>query len=141
MTEVVSAFDRTMYILRGLPGSGKTTHTKQKGDPLVASADLYFVRPDGTYDWNSRLLKNAHEWCYQQAKQFVSFGRPFFIDNTNIKRVHFARYLELAKQSNYNVREVVVGSFDENHCKIYAERNTHQVPLMTIIRMAKEFEQ
>ena len=65
--------------MRGLPGSGKSTHIKrmiQKYHGLVGgfssvvcSADNYFYRPDGTYDWSAKMLDNAHKWCFKQVEE------------------------------------------------------------------------
>ncbi len=139
-----------MCIMRGLPGSGKSTKTQELMKAFdarpgmaaaVCSADFYFVRPDGQYDWNPRFLKSAHFWCYKKAKEACERGdNLIIIDNTNIKREDFQPYLDLAKQHWYEVEEIVVGSFDEESCKIYAERNQHGCPLDVILKRAKVFE-
>ncbi len=133
-----------MFILRGLPGSGKSTKTheiiKQEGSSKVCSADHYFIRPDGIYDWNPKLLKQAHFWCYNNARQGCQQGSTIIIDNTNIKRADMQPYLDLATEFKYDVEEIVVGKFDEESCKVYAERNVHDCPLDTILKRAKLFE-
>ena len=42
--------NKTLYILRGIPGSGKTTHAKRLAgtNGVIISADDYFMR-DGEY--------------------------------------------------------------------------------------------
>jgi predicted kinase len=136
----------TMHILRGLPGAGKSTKTtwllkNSEGEARVCSADIYFIRPDGTYDWNGRLLKKAHYWCYQQAFSACEYNIPtIIIDNTNIKHEDFAPYVALAEQHGYKVEIHVVGQFDEESCKTYAARNVHGCPLETILKRAKDFE-
>ena len=57
--------NRYLIVLRGAPGSGKSTHAKRLCKKLnmheyrICSADHYFVRPDGLYDWNKNLLSNV----------------------------------------------------------------------------------
>lgn len=143
----------TLYIMRGLPGSGKSTKAKELADKLMAadysrctwvvSADDYWIRPDQSYDWNPRKLKDAHTWCFKQAMEWMSQsdGKPHIIlDNTSIKKADYAPYLDLAEQHSYKVEEVVIGQFDEESCKVYAERCVHGCPLETILRRAKDFE-
>lgn len=134
---------KTLYILRGLPGSGKSTYTKENlKDAIVCSADDYFTRPDGFYDWNPKLLKNAHDWCFMKASSSMNAEiEKVVIDNTNIKKSQYKKYTEEAKKFGYEIREVMVGSLDKNHCEQYASRNVHKVPLQTILKMAKDFEQ
>ena len=138
---------KQMFIMRGLPGSGKSTKTgelvKQFGQDnvRVCSADVYFIRPDGQYDWNPKFLRSAHFWCYKKAKDACEINQPVvIIDNTNIKREDLQPYADLGKQHGYVVTEVVVGQFDEESCKIYAERNQHGCPLDVILKRAKVYE-
>ena len=131
-----------LYVLRGVPGSGKSSYCRDiLPTAVVCSADNYFIRPDGFYDWNKNLLSRAHEWCYETAEGAMQEQNRFIaLDNTNIKKAHYSKYLALATKWGYSVREIVVGSLDEDHCRIYAKRNVHSVSLNTILRMAKEFE-
>lgn len=146
---------RVLVICRGLPGSGKSTFAKQLLDDAmsvvingmtICSADDYFLRPDGVYDWNPKYLKNAHEWCFNEVNYSMNSGDIWFdcelivLDNTNILKSHYKKYLDLAKEMDYDVVEIVIGSFDDDFIKQCAERNTHAVPLETIQNMAKKFE-
>jgi adenylate kinase family enzyme len=41
-----------LIIIRGLPGSGKSTFAKSYFNGYIhLEADMYFVQPDGSYDW------------------------------------------------------------------------------------------
>ena len=139
---------KKVLILRGLPGSGKDYYIKNVigkqfsyYNYYTCSADKYFVRPDGCYDWNARLLENAHQWCYREFRTELDNQTPLVIlNNTNIKKAHYQKYIELAKEYNYEVEEVIIGDFTEEAAQLYASRNVHNVPYSTIKKMMDEFE-
>lgn len=54
-----------LVLVRGMPGSGKSTIAKAlvaKGFAHI-EADMYFVGPDGQYRFRADRLKSAHQWC------------------------------------------------------------------------------
>jgi predicted kinase len=154
--EALASSERVLVILRGLPGSGKSTFARDLlnfaedvcvGGLTKCSADTYFLRPDGVYDWNPKYLKNAHEWCFEQVEEAMSdMGewsgdcQLIVLDNTNMIKAHYKKYVDLAQEKGYTVREVVIGKFDKDSLKEYAERNVHGVSLDVIEKMAKKFE-
>lgn len=149
-----------LIILRGCPGSGKSSWAKQyqqdyikdnlHNEVYIYSADDYFIRPDRVYDWNRNLLSNAHNWCRKGVEQFmkdpISHGAYYqynfiiILDNTNIKRKDFKVYIEMAQQYGFEVEEKILGEFTEEAIQLYAERNIHNVPVETIRRMAQSLE-
>nr|XP_048275151.1 NEDD4-binding protein 2-like 1 isoform X4 [Myodes glareolus] len=60
------SFRKHLYLLRGLPGSGKTTLARemQRDFPraMIFSTDDFFFREDGAYEFNPDFLEEAHEW-------------------------------------------------------------------------------
>jgi len=72
--------DKNLVLVRGLPGSGKSTFASNlEGiladvyyfDVMHIEADMYFVRPDGCYDFNYKFLGKAHDWCFNKAVGFI----------------------------------------------------------------------
>ena len=54
----------TLYIIRGLPGSGKSTlGVKLCGEGNTFAADDYFEDDTGVYNFDPTRLKDAHAWC------------------------------------------------------------------------------
>lgn len=134
---------KTVYILRGLPGSGKSTEaSKIAKDPesVICSADNYFIK-NGKYTFNAKELPNAHYFCAKLFMQALKDGvNCVVVDNTNIKKRDYRDYLAYAEQYGYTVKVVVVGGFSAADVEIYHNRNTHKVPKDVISRMASQFE-
>ena len=91
--------NRIIFIMRGLPGSGKSTLVKilskvYKGQkPKVCSADHYFINESGDYEFNPAFLKDAHESSQDKMKSFVEDGQPLVIvDNTNVEHWEMRPY-------------------------------------------------
>ncbi|NXS61982.1 N42L2 protein, partial [Brachypteracias leptosomus] len=63
--ERLSCSQKFLLLLRGLPGSGKSTLSRillgQSRDGIVFSTDDYFRRQDG-YTYNAAHLGDAHDW-------------------------------------------------------------------------------
>ena len=150
--------DKFLVILRGVSGSGKTTYVNRlikKAHGLckilssqVCSADYYFERPDKVYDFNPKLLPNAHAWCLKQVKlamedfDAVSFTGDtdlIIVDNTNICHWQYQKYIELAKERGYKVKIICI-PFRKEDALLYATRNLHGVPLSSIKKMMDQFE-
>lgn len=124
-------------ILRGLPGSGKSTVSKQL-DSYAVSADRFFLDVNGKYVFDKSKLHEAHEWCFNEFKALVARQAPIVVDNTNTTRKEYERYSEHAKQNGYTVSVVTVETdlTDEELSK----RNIHGVPVETIRRMRERMK-
>jgi len=97
---------KQLYIIRGLPGSGKTT-LAHKLSPIVCEADQYFVR-DGVYNFEPTLLKEAHKWCQMQVVQSMQNGAPIIaVSNTSTQKWEYQQYLDWAQQFGYTVFVIV----------------------------------
>lgn len=132
---------KKLVIMRGLPGSGKTTRAVQlAGDTgKVFSADRFFIDSNGIYHFNPKLLGEAHEMCkYGVAKAMESSTPVVVVDNTNSRRWEFEPYLEMAKNYGYEVTLEMVGNLED--AVIYQKRGIHDVPLTSILNMAKRWE-
>jgi tRNA uridine 5-carbamoylmethylation protein Kti12 len=141
-----------LIICSGPSGSGKSTlaqnivralHEERKV-AVIFSTDNYWIRPDGRYDWNPRLIKEAHEWNYAKFREFCTDSVfnltdvTAIIDNTNLKFDEFKRYVRLALDHEWSIeiKRVDSGlSVDE-----LAERNIHKVPLSSIAKMVEKWE-
>jgi predicted kinase len=127
---------RVVYIMRGIPGSGKSTlirYLNFMGTGAVVSADDYFVNDRGEYRFDPTLLGKAHEECKRKFKEACEEEvTNIFVDNTNIKKKDFKPYIQIARNHGYSVVELKLWEEDVEKC---FNRNTHGVPKETIARM------
>ncbi|XP_036108867.1 NEDD4-binding protein 2-like 1 isoform X4 [Molossus molossus] len=69
------SFRKHLYLLRGLPGSGKTTLARQLQHDfpraLIFSTDDFFFTEDGAYEFNPDFLEEAHEWNQKREETFM----------------------------------------------------------------------
>ncbi|CAM3990824.1 AAA family ATPase [Pseudoalteromonas byunsanensis] len=142
---------KQVFILRGLPGCGKTHYAQTLADELVAgdesqylicSTDDYFYNDAGEYHFEKFKLPQYHNLNLARFINGLGEGIPLVIvDNTNIKKWEFVAYSAAATALGYQVKEVIVGEVkDKSMQHLYAKRNTHGVALKTISKMAYIFE-
>ena len=136
--------NKKLYIMRGLPGSGKSTKAKELSgnSGQVFSTDDYFSM-SGEYNWFANLLGKAHKWNSRRCKYAIESGiSPVVIDNTNVtmKDLRSLRdVIELARECGYDVEIAEPNTewrFDVNELD---KRNTHNVPREVIERKVNEY--
>ena len=136
MQPLAEETEKTVTILRGISGAGKSTYTnKHLSHAVVCSADHYFGHGKN-YRFDASKLGAAHNQCFELFKEAVNAGKPdIVIDNTNTMLKEFKRYIEYAEQHGYKVHVVrlVVDP------KIAAKRNVHDVPPSKVQQMQDRF--
>ncbi|HCV05488.1 ATP-binding protein [Pseudoalteromonas sp. MEBiC 03607] len=142
---------KQVFILRGLPGSGKSYYAQSLADELVAgneseyvvcATDDYFYNSEGVYQFDKYKLPEYHNLNLARFINALAEEIPLVIvDNTNIKKWEFIAYAQAATALGYQVKEVIVGEIkDKSLQHLYAKRCEHNVPLRTISKMAYMFE-
>lgn len=121
-----------VYIMRGLPGSGKTRWVQSRvGYQTVASADHYFQK-DGEYRFDASKLAEAHQECLRAFLRSVEHGAlTIIVDNTNIRAWEMSPYIAIAEAFGYDV-EIVEVRTSVDTC---IARNAHEVSEETIWKM------
>ena len=122
---------KRLVILRGLPGSGKTTYQRSHlPGAVVASADQYFMVGE-EYRFNPKFLPEAHGACCRVVIDALQAGSPLVVvDNTAISAVEIAPYVLLAQAYGYSA-EIITLRCDP---AVAAARNRHQVPADVILQ-------
>ncbi len=119
-----------LTIVRGVPGSGKSTYAKSLGIFHV-EADMYFQR-NGKYDWYPDAVKQAHAWCKAMVEIAIDGAVDLVVSNTFVKRWEMQWYFDIANAHNYQI-EII--NMQGNYGSI------HNVPQETIDRMKANFEE
>jgi len=128
---------KELYLLRGLPGSGKTTLAKSIGG-IHMEADQYFME-DGVYNFDATKLKLAHNYCQNQTSAWMKTdGEQVNVDkivvsNTFTQEWEMKAYYDLAKEHGYTVYSLIVENRHEGE-------NIHGVPVEALDRMENRFE-
>jgi predicted kinase len=125
---------KSLQILRGIPGSGKSTYAKSQTGAVICSADDYFLQADGTYQYDKTKLQDAHDFCFKKCHDALHAGeQTVIIDNMNATAWEISPYIMLGRNFGYNV-EVLNFPCDD---QLGASRNIHDVPLEDIERTAR----
>jgi hypothetical protein len=83
-----------IVLIRGLPGSGKSTMAKSMAGYLHLEADM-FLMVDGEYVFDASKIKAAHDWCVASALNALGQGRNVVVSNTFTKIWELQRYIDL----------------------------------------------
>jgi hypothetical protein len=125
--------EKILYIVRGIPGSGKSTFAKTLGGQNY-EADMFFINENGEYNFDFTKIKDAHQWCQEMVKTDMVLEYPkIVVSNTSTQEWEMEPYFNLAKEFGYNVFSVVV----ENR---HGGTNEHNVPEDKIQQMKNRFE-
>ena len=128
-----------LILLRGLPGSGKTTlgnvilKSFVADQPDVLSADDFFVNEEGEYIFDATRLKEAHNDCLLRcANKMKNEIFRIVVANTFTQEWEMEKYYEIAERYNYRVHSIIV----ENR---HDGENVHGVPSEKLEQMKNRF--
>lgn len=124
---------KSLILLRGLPGCGKTELANLLF-PWHHSADMYFEGPNGEYWFNPEELSDAHESCQRTVEHAMNTHKRevIAVANTFTEDWEMDFYYKLADKYDYRVFTVVV----ENR---HGHKNSHNVPDEIVEEMRGRF--
>jgi predicted kinase len=129
---------KQLYIVRGLPGSGKTTLAHTITDGYVYEADQFFM-VNNEYKFDPELLRAAHDDCQDRVRQAMIDGQsPIAVSNTFSQRWEMAPYQSLAREFDYQVTIVEVQTSLSDFA--LSMRNLHNCPADIIARQRARWE-
>lgn len=117
-----------LYILRSVPGAGKTTLANSL-NAIVCSADDFMLNSEGQYEFDPNMLHYCHKSCYNKAEEAMkNKSERIVIANTNVRERDVNQYKKLGESYGYYVFSLVV----ENR---HGNSNVHDVPVEKLIEM------
>jgi predicted kinase len=128
---------KTLYIVRGVPGSGKSTFAKSIGG-IHIEADQFFME-NGKYNFDITKIKLAHKYCKNQTEAWMKTdgvqvnNDKIVVSNTFTQEWEMEPYFELAEKYGYRVFSLIV----ENR---HNGKNIHDVPEDKLEQMKNRFE-
>jgi len=132
----------TITIIRGLPGSGKTTKAVQiciEVGTATVSADDFFVGMDGIYRFNPAKLPEAHATCQASTRSLLERGKDVIVHNTFTQGWEATPYVEMAR--GFGASIAVFDLFDSGLTdEDLFKRNVHGVPLDSIKAMRARWD-
>lgn len=129
-------YNQTLYLIRGVPGSGKSTFAnqllRQGVVHQVLEADKYFIDGEGKYNFDPSKLREAHEWCQLRTKKYLLDGDSVAVANTSTTEKEVAIYQQIAELTGSNFVSIIVENRNNTE-------NQHGVPPEKIQQMKNRF--
>lgn len=128
---IIPNMRKTFYIMRGMPGSGKSFLAKQLAGKTgqIFTADDFFIDEQGNYNWDADKIGYAHQWNHDRTKAAINKGiSPVILDNTNVSKFELRNLkplIEYALSKEYETEIKEPNTSWAFNPEELAKRNTH----------------
>lgn len=127
-----------LILIRGLPGSGKTTlaytlrdsYLESGRDAIALAADDY-MEVNGVYTYDPERLAECHFQCQLDAEQFLERGYVVIVHNTFTRHWEMEAYKLSAGHAKAEMQEITVKG---------PWLSVHGVPETVVQNMKERFE-
>ena len=120
----------TLTLVRGIPGSGKSTYVKTNYHCLHLENDMFHIH-NGNYEFDTKAQKNAIEWCVSMCETALGNGMDVVVSNTFTKKAFVDAYKKIAEKYDANFEVIrCTGNY----------QNQHNVPKFVFESMKRGFE-
>ena len=129
--------EKMLYLVRGIPGSGKSTFAKSLGGTHFEADQFFMV--DGKYKFDGSKLKEAHNWCQNIVNTAMilnltaGLNKRIVVSNTFTQEWEMKPYFEMAEHHGYKIFSIVI---ENRHGGV----NGHGVPEDKLELMKQRFE-
>ena len=121
-----------LTLIRGLPGSGKSTMARQ----IAAETGALHVEADMRVNYSQKFypdaVRMAHAICQSQARHELVYGGSVVVSNTFTRQWEMQPYLDMARKYGVQV-EIITSSGDYG--------SIHDVPDEAIQAMRERWEE
>lgn len=123
-----------LIIIRGLPGSGKSTFAKTAYPNYVHfEADQFFVDKAGIYNYDKSKIIEAHNWCFDSVIDTLTYDNMSVVVSNTFTRLDFIkRYLKYINA--FGIRA-------EIHEMLGSYGSIHNVPEADMYKMKKAWQE
>lgn len=135
--------DKTLYIMRGISGSGKSTFAKQiqshEGGVIYSTDEFRYQ--NGKYVFDPEKNVEQHHANQKRAIEAMQAGiTPIIIDNINVTLDQARPYIDAGLEYGYNIQLRQPTTDWQWDAKELAKRNDGRAPLDVIEQMLKSWE-
>lgn len=129
----------TIYVMVGIPGSGKSTYAKKLEEKGAVHISLDVIRNKLVEETGTRNEGKVFSEGLKQMKEALSHGKDVICDSTNVYIAKRKPYFQVANEFNAKIIAIFVNT-DKKEC---LERNSKRegiakVPAVAIHTSAKK---
>lgn len=126
---------KNLFIVRGLPGSGKNTFIDAlDAQATIIGSDDFLVNQMGAYEWSPERHRDALQKADAAVVSAMERGDArIFLHGVFDEAAHMQKFFDLAKVHGYTVFTVIV---ENRHGGV----SIHGVPPETMTRFRQDFD-